>query len=43
MSIWSSSSITNINVGTSANDGSGDDIRNAFIKVDDNFGNISQW
>jgi hypothetical protein len=43
MSIWSSSSITNVNVGTAANDGSGDDIRDAFIKVDGNFGNISQW
>jgi hypothetical protein len=43
MSIWSTSSITNVNVGTSANDGSGDDIRDAFIKVDTNFGNISQW
>ena len=43
MSLWSSSSITNVNVGTAANDGSGDDIRDAFIKVDTNFGNISQW
>lgn len=43
MSLWSSSSITNVNVGTAANDGSGDDIRDAFIKVDTNFGNVSQW
>lgn len=43
MSLWSSSSITNVNVGTAANDGSGDDIRDAFIKVDSNFGNVSQW
>jgi hypothetical protein len=43
MSIWSSSSITNINPGTSANDGSGDNIRDAFIKVDTNLANVSQW
>ena len=43
MSLWSSSSITNVNVGTAPNDGSGDDIRQAFITVDTNFGNVSQW
>lgn len=30
-----------INVGSSANDGTGDALRNAFIKVNDNFTNIS--
>ena len=30
-------SFTAINVGTSANDGTGDDLRTAFIKVNDNF------
>jgi hypothetical protein len=43
MSLWSSSSITNVNVGTAPNDGSGDDIRDAFINTNTNFGNISQW
>jgi hypothetical protein len=43
MAIWSSTSITNVKVGVAPNDGSGDDIRDAFIKVDSNFGNVSQW
>ena len=32
---------TAINIGTSANDGTGDSLRAAFIKVNDNFSNIS--
>jgi hypothetical protein len=43
MSLWSSSSITNVFTGTAPNDGSGDDIRTAFNTVDSNFGNISYW
>jgi hypothetical protein len=34
-------SFTSVNVGTSANDGTGDELRNAFIKVNSNFSNIS--
>ena len=30
-------SITTINVGTIANDGTGDDLRQAFVKVNNNF------
>lgn len=30
-----------INVGAAANDGTGDTLRNAFIKVNDNFANIT--
>ena len=29
--------VTSINVGTLANDGTGDDLREAFIKVNNNF------
>lgn len=43
MALWESGQITNINTGLSPNDGSGDNIRDAFIKVDDNFGNISSF
>ena len=46
MSIWSSTSSTSfnpVNYGVTANDGSGDNLRQAFIKVDTNFGNVSQW
>lgn len=35
----STHSFTAVNVGTSANDGTGDDLRTAFIKLNDNF----QW
>ena len=31
-----------INVGASANDGTGDSLRAAFIKINDNFSNISR-
>jgi len=30
-----------INVGTTANDGTGDNLRAAFVKINDNFANIS--
>ena len=43
MALWQSGQITNINTGVSPNDGNGDSIRNAFLKVDDNFGNISSF
>ena len=43
MSLWNTGSITNVNVGTSANDGSGDDIRDAFIEVNQNIQLLSQW
>jgi hypothetical protein len=46
MTIWNSTSSTsfnNVNYGVTANDGSGDNLRDAFIKVDNNFGNVSQW
>lgn len=33
----STQTFTTINVGTTANDGTGDDLRTAFIKVNDNF------
>ena len=42
----STQSFLSINVGTTANDGTGDDLRTAFIKVNDNFqymGNISRY
>ena len=32
--------ITNINIGTIANDGTGDDLREAFIKVNNNFAEL---
>jgi plastocyanin len=34
-------SFANVNVGSSANDGTGDDLRTAFIKVNENFNNIT--
>jgi hypothetical protein len=34
-------SLLQVNVGSSANDGTGDSIRNAFIKVNNNFANLS--
>ena len=41
MAFWNSSQIISINDGVIPNDGTGDAIRDAFIKVNDNFGNIS--
>ena len=32
--------IQNINVGLAANDGTGDDLREAFIKINQNFQNL---
>ena len=43
MSLWDSGKIATINIGTSPNDGSGDNIRNAFNKVDTNFANINSF
>ena len=43
MSFWNSSQILNINEGVSPNDGTGDNIRDAFLKVDSNFGNVSDF
>jgi hypothetical protein len=37
----STESFVTVNVGTSANDGTGDDLRAAFTKVNDNYSNIS--
>jgi len=34
--------ITRINVGTLANDGTGDDLRQAFVKVNNNFDELEQ-
>lgn len=41
MTTISTEQFTSINVGTSINDGTGDSLRNAFIKVNQNFANIS--
>ena len=41
MAFWNSNEIFGINEGTSANDGTGDNIRDAFLKVDNNFSNVS--
>jgi hypothetical protein len=41
MGFWNSTQITNIYTGATANDGTGDPIRDAFNKVDLNFANIS--
>ena len=35
------STFANVNVGATANDGTGDPLRNAFIKIDQNFANIA--
>lgn len=35
--------IQNINVGATANDGTGDLLRNAFIKINSNFDEIELW
>ena len=34
--------IQTINIGTIANDGTGDDLREAFVKVNNNFTELSQ-
>ena len=41
MAFWNPGQIISINDGARPNDGTGDDIRDAFIKVNNNFGNIS--
>ena len=41
MAFWNSSQILTIADGTIANDGTGDSIRNAFIKVNENFSNVA--
>ena len=43
MAIWNSGQITSIYTGASPNDSTGDPIRDAFTKVDENFGNISSY
>jgi hypothetical protein len=43
MAFWQTSGIININDGNSPNDGTGDTIRNAFIKVGYNFANVSSF
>jgi hypothetical protein len=43
MAFWNSSQILTINDGANANDGTGDAIRSAFIKVNENFANISAF
>jgi len=41
MTFWNVNEILDINEGTSPNSGNGDTIRDAFLKVDNNFSNIS--
>lgn len=43
MALWENGSINNIYVGVEPNDGTGDDIRTSFIKVDTNFANVSSF
>jgi len=43
MAYWQNSGITSIFTGTNANDGTGDNIRTGFIKVDNNFANLSAY
>lgn len=43
MAIWNAGQIYNINEGSQPNDGTGDSIRDAFTKVDENFANISTF
>lgn len=43
MAFWNTSEILDINEGVQPNDGTGDSIRDAFLKVDNNFGNISDF
>jgi len=42
MAFWNPNQIISINDGTRPNDGTGDDIRDAFIKVNESFANVSQ-
>ena len=41
MAFWNSTKIITVNDGVTANDGTGDAIRDAFIKVNNNFANVS--
>ncbi len=41
MAFWNATQIITINDGTTPNDGTGDPIRDAFIKVNENFSNVS--
>ncbi|CAB4129308.1 hypothetical protein UFOVP112_406 [uncultured Caudovirales phage] len=43
MSFWQPNTLSDVNIGTTPNDGTGDDIRTAFDKVDKNFSNVSQF
>jgi hypothetical protein len=43
MAFWQISSIKDINEGNAPNDGTGDTIRDAFLKVDSNFSNVSSF
>jgi hypothetical protein len=43
MALWESNKITDIDIGTTPNDGTGDNIRDSFKKVDDNFANVSAF
>jgi hypothetical protein len=43
MAFWNESENTSINIGVNVNDGTGDVIRDAFRKVDNNFANISSF
>ena len=43
MAFWNPTTIQSLNTGVSPNDGTGDDIRDAFIKVGYNVGNISSY
>ena len=43
MALWQISGINNIDDGVTPNDGTGDSIRDAFIKVGDNFANVSSF
>jgi hypothetical protein len=44
MAFWNpTTGVITVKVGTNPNDGTGDSIRNAFITIDNNFGNISTF
>ena len=43
MASWQNSDIDSIYIGAAPNDGTGDDIRTAFDKVDNNFANVSSF
>ena len=43
MAFWNATQIVTINDGTVPNDGTGDPVRDAFIKVNENFANISYF